>query len=309
MSQDPAGTGPAAAARPGPDGLPASHRIAVDWLRPGPLAPDELAAMRRWYAEHHGDGNLDQARFLTFWLDHDSAVAKHYRRFVQSAVSGVPNTVTALVVMHAYAVLGWESGAQYELIAALKYGASRDQALEALALAFIHAGPMGMGRVAQACDAYLSRWDGKADQPPAWPAGWAPDPARLKSGIDLSRPGLSEAERQLVLDWYTQNQGEVPDHIHFLARWNPDGLKAFRNRLESCIQTLPVQVVPLMLFLVAALRGEAAAMRRAAFQARHYGVRRAHLLPFLSIALVYAGDIGGERITAAVSPLLDDWPE
>ncbi len=293
-------------------GLPASHRIAVDWLRPGPMTPAEREAMTRWYAEHHGDGNLDQARFMAFWLDHDSAIAKHYRRWVQAAVTGVPNSVTALVMLHTYTVLGWESGAQYELIAALKYGASRAQVLEAMAFAFIHAGPMGMGRVAPACDAYLKKWDERggdqAEQPAAWPQGWAADPDALRSGIDLGSPGLSDAEKQQVFDWYETHQGEVPRHIRFLAQWSPDGLKAMRNRFESCIVTLPKQIVPLMMFNAAAVRGEPAAMRRAAYQARHYGVRRSHLLPILQIAMVYAGDMGSEAITDAVAPLFDDWP-
>jgi hypothetical protein len=292
-----------------PAGLPASHRIAVDWLRPGPMTADELAAMKRWYAEHHGDGNLDQARFLTFWLDHDSAIAKHYRRFVQAAVTGVPNTVTALVMLHTYTVLGWEAGATYELIAALKYGASREQALEAMALAFIHAGPMGMGRVAPGCDDYLSRWDGRSDQPASWPEGWAPDANAFRSGIDLTRAGLTDAEAQQVFDWYLDHQGEVPRHIRFLAEHSPDGLKALRNRMESCIRTLPRQVVPLMQFNAAAIRGQADAMRRTAFQARRYGVRRSQLLPFLQIALVYAGDLGGEAITDAVAPVFEHWTD
>lgn len=292
-----------------PAGLPASHRIAVDWLRPGPMTAEELAAMKRWYAEHHGDGNLDQARFLTFWLDHDSAIAKHYRRFVQAAVIGIPNTVTALVMLHTYTVLGWEAGATYELIAALKYGATREQALEAMAFAFIHAGPMGMGRVALGCGDYLGRWDGKSDQPAAWPEGWAADPSAFRSGIDLDCAGLTPAETKQVFDWYEHNQGEVPRHIRFLAEHSPDGLKALRNRMESCIRTLPKQIVPLMTFNAAAIRGETAAMRRAAFQARHFGVRRPQLLPFLQIALVYAGDMGGETITDAVAPVFEHWAD
>jgi hypothetical protein len=64
-----------------PAGLPASHRLAVDWTSPGPLTPAEKDAVVRWYAEHHGDGNLDRARFIAFWFDHDSAIAKHYGRW------------------------------------------------------------------------------------------------------------------------------------------------------------------------------------------------------------------------------------
>ena len=209
-------------------------------------------------------------------------------------------------------MLGWEAGAQYELIAALKYGASRAQVLEAMAFAFIHAGPMGMGRVAPLCDEYLKKWEGResdlAAQPAAWPAGWAADPAAFRSGIDLASASLDDAEKQQVFDWYETHQGEVPRHIRFLAQWSPDGLKAMRNRFESCIVTLPKQIVPLMMFNTAAVRGEPAAMRRAAYQARRYGVRRSHLLPILQIAMVYAGDMGSEAITDSVAPLFDDWP-
>ena len=88
-----------------------------------------------------------------------------------------------------------------------------------------------------------------------------------------------------------------------------NSLKSLRNRFESCIRTLPKQVVPLMLFNAAAIRGEFDAMRRFAFQARHCGVNRVQLLPFLQIALVYAGDLGGEAITDAVAPVFEHWAD
>lgn len=292
-----------------PAGLPESHRIDIDWTRPGPLTAVEHEAITRWYAEHHGEGNLDRARFIGFWLEHRSEVVKHYRRWVETAIAGVPNTVAALVMLHTYTVLGWESGAQYELIAALKYGASREQVLETMAFAFIHAGPMGMGRVAPLCGDYLKEWDGASSQSAAWPAGWAADPEAFRSGIDLEQPGLSDAETGQIFKWYELNQGEVPRHVRFLAQWSPGGLKAMRNRFESCIATLPKQIVPLMMFNTAAVRGEHAAMRRAAFQARQYGVKRSHLLPIMQTAIAYAGDIGSEAIADALAPLFDDWLE
>jgi hypothetical protein len=289
--------------------LPASHRIEVDWTRPGPLSDAEIERIRQWYGEHHGEGNLDRARFIAFWLDHDSAVVKSYRRWVQTALAGVPNTVAALTVLHTYTVLGWDSGAQYELIAALKYGATRAQALEALAYAFIHAGPMGMGRVAPLCDEYLKKWDGSASQAASWPDGWAPDPAAFRSGIDLASPGMTADEIDRVFHWYNANQGEVPSHIRFLARWNPGSLKSMRNRFESCIVTLPKQIVPLMTFNTAAILREPAAMRRAAHQARLYGVKRSHMLPMLQVAMVYTGDMGSEAIADVLAPMFDNWPD
>ena len=94
-----------------------------------------------------------------------------------------------------------------------------------------------------------------------------------------------------------------------LAKWNPEAIKALRARYEGAVHTLPKQLIPLMMFHTAALQRAAGAMRRYAFQARRYGVKRLEMIELITFLLMYTGDLTSEVMTAAVSDLIDRWEE
>jgi hypothetical protein len=290
---------------------PHKNWIDVDVMAPGPFTARERGIFSEWYKAYHGDDNLDSAGFVSFWLDNwDNEVLKGFRRWVEASVQtpAFMPPVLSLVMMHAYTVLGWESGAQYELICALKLcGVKKSHVLESLAFAFIHAGPKGMSQVSRQCNEFLKKWEDNPEVTTPWPRGWAADPQLLKSGIDLRTRGLTPGELEQLKQWYLTHQGEVPSYVPFLARWNPEGLKAFRFRYETAIDTLPPQVVPLMTLNLAAIQGKPGAMRRAAFQARHYGITREQMLPIVQATLAYTGDLGTETTAEALGGIVENW--
>ena len=292
--------------------LPKEQDLGVDWRTPGGLSAREAELIRDWYSTNHGEGDLSVVQFVGFWLQHGSEPMKRWRRMAESSMSdgfSAPSVPVSLF-LHTYAVLGWQDGALYETISALKWGVSRTQVLEILGLAFIHAGPMGIGNIAPGCDRIIREWDGKADEVARiWPEGWATDAQAFRAGLDFSQSGMTGAEVAVLADWYRDHQGEVPSYVGFLAATKPELLKAFRQRYESTIGEMPKQLVPLLIFHTAAMLGKAGAMRRAAYQARKYGVRRSEIICTASLAALYAGDLGMEAIADVLSPLLADWAD
>ena len=285
--------------------------MAVDWMRPGPLTAEERETVARWYAEFHGDGDLNLAPFVPFWLRHDEQVLKRYRRWTTSATQeGLSSAAGALIFLHHYTMIGSERGALYEVVGARKWGIAKAQVLETLDVAFLNAGPAVMAAAAAATDDYLAAWttDDEVD-PSVWPDGWSPDPAAFASGLDFTTRTLTESERAGLEDWYLTHQGEVPDYVGFLARHDPGGLKAYRDRYEHVTRTLPKQMIPLMTLFTAAVDGRSGALRRAAHQARHYGVTRGQLLLVLARVFGYAGDFTMEQATTTLGPLVDAWPD
>lgn len=286
--------------------------IEVDWRRPGPFTAQERRQIDRWYSELHGEGDLSLSGFMTFWMKHGEETFKRYRRLLQAAfVGGIPNeNVSFLLFLHSYVVDGYEPGVVYEVIGCHKTGITKQQVLDTIALAFVHGGPMGMNGIASGTDAYLDKWttdppyDGKI-----WPDGWTIDGAAFKSGLDFSKPGMTATESESLCNWYKANEGEVPNYVPFLAKWNPEALKALRARYEGAVHTLPKQLIAMMMFHTAALQRTPAAMRRYAFQARRYGVTRMQMVELITFLLIYTGDLSSELMTGAVADLIERWEE
>ncbi|HVW34465.1 MAG TPA: hypothetical protein VHL53_18170, partial [Acidimicrobiia bacterium] len=234
-----------------------------------------------------------------------------YRRWVAAAFQeGLSSAAGALLFLHHYTMIGWASGIRYEVVGAQRWGVARSQVLETLDYAFLNAGPAGMAVAAEATDDYLAAWttDDGGD-PSAWPEGWAPDPAAFRSGLDFTTSGLTAGERESLVAWYHDHQGEVPGHVRFLLYHDPGGIKAYRDRYEHVTRTLPKQMIPLMTLFTAAVTGRAGALRRAAYQAKRYGVTRAELLLVLARVFGYAGDLTMEDATDVLGPLLDRWED
>jgi hypothetical protein len=290
-------------------GVNRQQAMPVDWMRPGPLTADERDAVTTWYSQFHGEGDLRLAAFVPFWLRHDEAVFKRYRRWTTSATrEGLSSSAGALLFLHHYTVIGWAAGALYEVVGARKWGIAKSQVLETLDYAFLNAGPAGMATIAEATDDYLAGWTGDDDvDPTVWPDGWAPDPGAFHCGLDFTTRTLTAAEQAGLEDWYREHQGEVPGYVGFLARHDPGGIKAYRDRYEHATRTLPKQMIPLMTLFTAAVTGRTATLRRAAHQARRYGVTRPQLLLVLARVFGYAGDFTMEDATDVLGPLVDEW--
>ena len=103
---------------------------------------------------------MNLSGFLTFWMKHSEEEFKRYRRLLEASfVSGAPSeNVSFLLFLHSYVVAGNEPGVLYEVIGCHKTGVTKKQVLDAIALAFVHAGPMGMNGIAKGTDEYLDKW-------------------------------------------------------------------------------------------------------------------------------------------------------
>lgn len=285
------------------------QRIGADWLQPGDLSPDEVDEIVHWYSTYHGLGDMTLAPFASFWLEHDHGVFKRFRLWIEGALKdGFPPVAGGLSHLHYYCVTAFPRGALYEAVAARKWGATKRQVLDVMALAFLQGGPAGFADPAARVTPYLEAWTREEPEvDPRWPEGWAPSPEAFDAGLDLSVRETCDEEVERLRDWHRVHQGEVPSYIELLARYNREGLKAHRRRYEYSAARLPAPLVPLMALHTAANLGEADAIRRYAHQARHLGVTRAQVIPVLARAFVYAGDLRMSTAADVLLPILEDW--
>jgi hypothetical protein len=287
---------------------PANLKVGVDWMAPhDDFTREERDAVVSWYNRYHGDGNLDLAAFVPFWVDNDPGVFRRFKRWVESQhdhPGRLSSAATQLILMHNYTIIGYQQGALYELIGARMTGASKAQVLEALSFAWLQTGPPGMTPVAEICMDYVKDW---TDEPPAdqarlWPEGWSPDPSAFASGLDFSVQGITESEITSLKDWYLRNFGEIPQYVGYLAEHNPDGLKAYRARYEfSARGALPKQMFPLCSFFTAAYHANPRAMRWAAHQALLLGATKEHISALVCLVMVYAADLNMDTVVSAVA--------
>jgi alkylhydroperoxidase/carboxymuconolactone decarboxylase family protein YurZ len=267
---------------------------------------EEKARTLAWYREHHDVGDLDLSPFARFSIEHDPAWFKRLRRHIFT-FEELPLAAGVLMYVHTYFALGLGKGALYEIVTMRKLGASKAEVLEALAFGAFHGGPRGLNAFAAIGDEYLRAWHEAPDAVSGieWPAGWAPDVDRLRSGIDLSSDELLPGEDDLIRSWYLRMHGEVPAHVEFLARTRPAGLKTFRARYETTVRgALPAQMLPLLALHLHALQLEPLPLRRAAQLARALAVTPEQLLTALLWAGVYGGDAVLETAFEAVGDLL-----
>lgn len=265
-----------------------------------------------WYREHHDHADLDLAPFIRYQLHHDPASFKRLRRYLLAVGSEpedrpLPIAAAVLLYVHAYAVLGNGPGTLYEIVAARALGVTRDQAVETLALATLHGGPIAVNSFGPLCQGYLEDWP-TDEGGVRWPDGWAPDVGSLRSGIDLGSDVLEPGELELILDWYRRTSAGVPAHVELLARDAPAALKTQQARFETAVRgALPAQLVPLLIAGLHALRLRAAPLRRSLLLARSVGVRRGEAISTLLWASVYGGDVVMESAVEAVGDVLADW--
>jgi alkylhydroperoxidase/carboxymuconolactone decarboxylase family protein YurZ len=267
---------------------------------------EEKARTIAWYREHHDVGDLDLSPFARFSIEHDPAWFKRLRRHIFT-FEELPLAAGVVMYVHTYFALGLGKGALYEIVTMRNLGATKAEVLEALAFGAFHGGPRGLNAFAPIGDEYLREWH---DAPGAvtgieWPAGWAPDVGRLRSGIDLSSDELLPGEEELIRSWYLRMYGEVPAHVELLARTRPAGLKTLRARYETTVRgALPAQMLPLLALHLHAVQLEPKPLLRAAQLARALAVTPGQLLTALLWAAVYGGDAVLETAYEAAGDLL-----
>jgi hypothetical protein len=284
--------------------------MGLDLSRPDSWTAEEEDAYRRRYAELKGTTMPGH----DFWLQRGRPdVFKRYRRqaVLMSAGASVEpadqRKLSHLCYLHQYAIVGFEDGIAYQTHAAQRLGVQRRELLAVFALAFLHAGPLGMRFVATSVDEVIADYE---DPPPSpWPVGWAPDAAAFRTGVSFGDPRLTSDELVSIRAWWSRTCGSVPPFVDVLGRHQPSVLKAFQDRFEHAVgDDLPKQLVPLMLLqwhLVAG-RGEAAA--RYVTMARTFGVERRLVLDGVARAVLY---VGVDAVGSDVEPLavaLDEWP-
>ena len=262
----------------------------LDLSRPSEVTPEEIEAFTRAYEE--GKGYLLPA--FEFWFGVRPELVKQHRLHVVTTRSAGAEGRAApiLAFLHYYAVTGgYEAGVAYEVQLAEHRGASRQDVLDVLAFAFIHAGPRGMKDVAAAMRQVKPLGADNAERnAAAFPGHWHHDPDFFATGIDLEALELQPGEADLVREWYRSRTGEVPEHVEFLARHRPGLLKSWRRRYETAISgTLPVQMIPFLMLHLNATRGFGDGVRDAALLGRAAGLTPDEIIEAVLWGMVYGG--------------------
>jgi hypothetical protein len=284
--------------------------VDLDWSTET-LTSDEARNLLAWYSAAHVRDGVELSRMPTFLIEHNPAGFKQYRRFIREidrACNGValPDAAHLLLFLYTYAALGYERGILYCTISARQLGASVGEALDTLRLAAVAAGPLGLD-AAGGITEYLRDWRSEGDgRGLDWPEGWAPRPDAFSTGLDLGSPELAPAELARIEEWCRSFYGEV--NVKTLATLHPTAFKAQRARFETSLgDTLPVQMAPLCMLHLAAVRQWQKPTLRAAQLARGLGVERGPVVSTLFWAAMYGGDIVTESAIETLAPLLEAW--
>lgn len=280
------------------------------------ISRDEAELLYKWYAETHGEGNLDLTRFVPFLIEQCPGAFKRYRRYMQTVRSGedgLPLFAVSMLFLYTYIVLGNERAIFYEVIASHEWGATKRDVLDTIQLAFLEAGPIGANAAAELSEDYLRNWHASGEGPQSgWPDRWAPAaPGTFASGLDFATIEFSASEQRQLLEWYGRRGEDVPAYVHFLAEHRPDALKTLRSRHEHALgeSQLPEQMVPLFRIHAGSARGRADTVRAAALQARRLGVTKGQLLETVCWSFLYANEETLDAMARELDPILTDWPQ
>lgn len=283
------------------------------------ISPEELAAFNLHYSTWDGRPHPG----LNMWVDQGRPdYLKRYRLFARylatapTDVAVTPDNVgtnlasankaasTPFSTVYWYSLLGFEAGILYPIHGAQVTGFSKDDCLQGIAIACMYSGPRGMETIAKALENY--KWL-EPEQPPQFTNGWARDERKLFAGLDYTTPDLLPGEVRLLEDWYGDTIGEVPGYVRFLSRHNPRLLKAYRNRWEHLVTTLPNQMLPTTLFQIHMLRQNPDGVRENALLARAWGVTYDEIVHSLCAWMVFGGMEMATMAQEVVGDLIDNW--
>jgi alkylhydroperoxidase/carboxymuconolactone decarboxylase family protein YurZ len=279
------------------------------------ISPNEADQLYEWYAQTHGEGNLDLTRFVPFMIEQCPGAFKRYRRYmetVRSGKDGLPLFAVSLLFLYTYVVLADERAIFYEVIASHEWGATKRDVIDTIQLAFLEGGPVGANAVAELSEDYLRNWDEAGEAPQGgWPEGWRRATlGTYRSGLDFGTDELSAAEHEALLEWYKRRGEDEPDYVRFLSRHRPEALKTLRSRYEHALgeAQLPEQMLPLFRLHAGSVQRRKDTVRAAAVHARRVGVTKGQLLEALCWSFLYANEEALNAMVQALDSILDDWP-
>lgn len=204
-----------------------------------------------------------------------------------------------------YMLIGWETGIRNEFFALWRHGLPLEQTMEIVMFAQSYAGMRGLGEVYRAVGDFLAVY-GPPKIPPVWPEGWEPDPPAFKSGLDLSTPEMTAADRRNLESWYEVNMGYVPKSLQFGIKHHPEFVKVNRAKWEAAIQTLPKQVAPYIMLKLNAHTQNVEGMREATLLAKNWGIEKKYVRQLLAgVVCYFAGFEGYHTPAAAIDDVLD----
>jgi hypothetical protein len=286
-----------------------------DWST-STLSRADMARMNKWYIDTHGQDNLNLVKFVEFMAELRPEALKAYRRCIEMTVgpqgfeSGLGGA-SAFTWLHTYTVLAYPQGILYEIISARRRGATKTEVADALSIAWLHSGTVGINTAAEVAHEYMRSWDENEPAPGmTFPAGWARDPDAFRSGLDFTdMTTITDAELGALEDWHRRVQGAVPTYVSFLARQYPVALKVFRARYETVLTqcSLPKQMIAVLFLHTAAARQRPDALRRAATMSKAFGVSKGQALHALAIDQRLLGDLFGDAAFEPIADLFEDW--
>ena len=131
-----------------------------------------------------------------------------------------------------------------------------------------------------------------------------------KLGDQLAAMQQSQAEMELLEDWYLRTIGEIPAYVGFLRQHRPRLLKSWRNRYENILFELPKQVMPYSQLHFNVMRGWADGIRESVLLARAFGLTKEQVYEPLFSPMINTGPEAYSIVSQAAGDVLaaDDWP-
>ncbi len=207
-----------------------------------------------------------------------------------------------------YVLYGWETGI-YNEIRHLRYrGLSKEQLLELVLFAQLHAGMRGLQLVYNGASRLLVDLPDPGETA-CFPRGWAPDPDAFKAGLDLSVRSLTDADRRGIEGWYEATIGYMPKSVQFALEFHPESFKWHRARWEVIFRTLPKQVAPYIMLRQHVLTGNTEALREAALLGKAWGITKEWIVHGLMVSAFYCGFEGLYFAHSALHDVLDKWED
>jgi alkylhydroperoxidase/carboxymuconolactone decarboxylase family protein YurZ len=282
-------SGSPAGGRLTPGGDEYGFETGLEWSSPDEIGEEEAARLTAWYEDSHGQGSIELTPFVPFLIETLPGALKRYRAYAQGIHEdgGLPQLAIALLFLHLYVVERSATGARYQVIAAKRWGATRQEVLSTIHLAFLNGGPLGGNAAAGSLD-LLREWEEAAPRTveDPWPSRWWDEPA-ADSPTDAEQSGAAR----------------------FLGRHAPEVGRLREARLAYLERTwaLPARMRDLMLFHCAVARGREEDAAAAARRARADGTDRRAVLEALGFAILYLDAIALDRICTTLEPIFGDW--
>jgi hypothetical protein len=248
---------------------------------------------------------------LRMWSEYRPDLVKIHRMNMRHDGPHVPGKAALPFItadLHTYLLFQWQYGVQYELVIGQNLGVSREEILDAIAVASLDTISRGLD---SACTdtvrAMLRDWpDVNPSNSGCFPAHWPTDRSVLTSGIDLGEPGLTGAEKSRLEEWYLKATGEVPPWFGYMTAIAPGMVKTHRIRFERALRVSPPAALPFYrLHYAIQLRNEDA-IRENFLLGRAFGMTDEDLRgTILHGLLISGGPTNGAYVQRALGGLFD----